>query len=348
MRDKEQTSFLSSEEELELLSMHRSMKDKRKAYRINAIILLNRGYTKTEVERILLIDRKSLLKYEKDYRKGGIDKLIRDEYLFYSGKLSEHDKKVLKKDLGATVFQTAKAVRDHVYKKFGKRYTNDGMVKLLHSLGFSYKKTKMVPAKADRTQQENFISDYRKLRENMGENEGLYFLDAMHPVYNNIPGYGWIETGKEKEVKTASGRQRLSINGLYSPITNEVVIREEDMVNDESNIALFKKLEKRHPELETIFIIHDNARYNHSRRLREYLTTSRIKMIPLTSYSPNLNLIERLWGLMKRCVLYNRYYQSYDDFCEAIMHFFHKWLPRNKHVLATLMTENFHVYDQCT
>jgi transposase len=240
---------------------------------------------------------------------------------------------------------TAKAVSDHVYKKFRKRYTNDGMVKLLHSLGFSHKKTKMIPAKADRHAQEKFIIDYWKLRKNIGKNKGFYFLDASHPVYNNIPGYGWIETGKEREVKTASGRQRVSINGLYSPITNEVMVREEVTVTDESNIALFKKLEKRHPELETIFIVHDNARYNHSKRLREYLKSSRIKMIPLPSYSPNLNLIERLWGLMKRSVLYNKYYESYDDFRDAIMYFFNKWLPRNKHVLESLMAENFHVFE---
>jgi hypothetical protein len=97
MDEQRNTPFLNPEEEQELLALHRSMKDKRKAYRINAIILLNRGYTKTEVERILLIDRKSLLKHEKNYRKGGIEKLLRDDYIFYTGKLSEHEKLIRKR-----------------------------------------------------------------------------------------------------------------------------------------------------------------------------------------------------------------------------------------------------------
>ncbi len=346
MEDKKQIPFLSSEEEQELRMLHRTMKDKRKAYRINAIILLNRGYTKSEVERLLLIDRKSIIKYEKDYRKGGIKKLLRDDYVLYSGKLSEKEKEALKNELCSTVFTTAKAVCDYVKKKYGKQYTNDGMVKLLHALGFSYKKTKVVPAKADREKQEQFIAEYRGLRAHIGENEYLYFLDATHPVYNNIPGYGWIETGKEKEIKTASGRERLSINGVYSPITGEVIVLEETTVNDTSNIELFKRIEKRHPDATTIYIIHDNARYNHSKRLREYLKMSHIKMIPLPSYSPNLNLIERLWRLMKRCVLYNRYYESYDDFCMAIINFFKKLLSKHKDILSSLRAENFHVY--CT
>ena len=136
MEDKKQIPFLSSEEEQELRMLHRTMKDKRKAYRINAIILLNRGYTKSEVERLLLIDRKSIIKYEKDYRKGGIEKLLRDDYVLYSGKLSEHEKEALKNELCSTVFTTAKAVCDYVKKKYGKQYTNDGMVKLLHALEF--------------------------------------------------------------------------------------------------------------------------------------------------------------------------------------------------------------------
>ena len=347
MDEEKNIPFLSAEEEQILLEAHRALKDKRKAYRINAIILLNKGYTKKEIERILLIDRKSIIKYEKDYRKGGVDRLLRDEYVSYCGKLSESEKEILKQDLRENLFVTAKAVSEHVRKKFKKHYSNDGIVKLLHSLGFSYKKTKVVPAKADREKQEQFVEEYQELRGKIKENEGIYFLDATHPVYNNIPGYGWIETGKEHEVKTNSGRQRLSINGLYSPITNEVVVREELTVTDESNIALFKYIEKLHPELETIYIIHDNARYNHSKRLREFLETSRIIMIPLPTYSPNLNLIERLWGLMKRQVLYNRYYESYDDFRNAISYFFKKWLKKNKPALASLMTENFHIYEMC-
>jgi transposase len=104
----------------------------------------------------------------------------------------------------------------------------------------------------------------------------------------------------------------------------------------EQFIAEYRGLRAHIGENEYLYSIHDNARYNHSKRLCEYLKMSHIKMIPLSSYSPNLNLIERLWGLMKRCVLYNHYYERYDDFCMAIMNIFTKWLPKHKDMFTIL------------
>lgn len=337
--------FLTAEEEEILREAHRALKDKKNAYRINVILLLNKGYSKSAIEKILLLDRSSIVKYKKDYDKGGIDKLMNNDYVAYSGKLNEDEKETFKKDLRENLFSTAKEICEHVKKKFKIEFSNDGMIKLLHSMGFSYKKTKAVPSKANRKEQEIFLKKYRKLRNKIKENEGLYFLDAVHPVYNNLPGYGWIETGKEYEVKTNTGRQRISINGLYSPLTKEVLVREDDTINDISNISLFETLENQHPELDTIYIIHDNAKYNHSKRLKEFLKKSRIKMIALPTYSPNLNLIERLWKLMKIKVVYNTYYNTFDDYRKAVQDFFNNWVKKNPNALASLMTENFHLYE---
>ena len=336
---------LTAEEESELLAIHRTLKEKRKAYRINVIILLNRGYSKSEVERILLIDRKSILRHVKDYEKGGIEKLLRDDYIPYMGKLTEKEKVKLKKDLREHTFLTAKAVRDHVWKKFDKSYSIDGINKLLHTLGFTYKKAKAVPAKADRFKQEEFISAYGKIRKNIKENEKIFFLDATHPMHNSIPSYGWFEKGSEREIKSNSGRKRVNINGVYSPQDNEIIVREEERVNGEANINLFKEIEERHPYLENIYIIHDNARYNYSKELKEYLKTSKIKMIALPPYSPNLNLIERLWKFMKKKVMYNTYYEQFEDFRKAILKFFEKDIGNYDDVLSTLMRENFHLFE---
>ena len=55
--------------------------------------------------------------------------------------------------------------------------------------------------------------------------------------------------------------------------------------------------------MEKIYIFRDNAKYYSNKEVQEYLKTSKIKEIPLPTYSPNLNPIERLWLFMKKEVL---------------------------------------------
>jgi transposase len=66
----------------------------------------------------------------------------------------------------------------------------------------------------------------------------------------------------------------------------------------------------------------DNAKYHFSKKVEAYLENSRIRLVPLPSYSPNLNLIERLWKFFKKKVLYNRYYKDLKEFRKACIHFF--------------------------
>jgi len=145
---------LSPEERDILKKYHLSISDKKIADRIKAIILIDRGYTKKEIERILLIDRKTIRRYVKKYKKAGIDGLLKNNYSGYSGKLTEEQKEQLKNDLRENLFSTAKEVCIHVKKKFNISYKVESMVKLLNRLGFRYKKTKHVPGKADAKKQE--------------------------------------------------------------------------------------------------------------------------------------------------------------------------------------------------
>ncbi|MCP4264720.1 MAG: IS630 family transposase, partial [Candidatus Brocadiaceae bacterium] len=84
------------------------------------------------------------------------------------------------------------------------------------------------------------------------------------------------------------------------------------------------------------------ARYYRSKKVREYLKNSKIKLIFLPPYSPNLNLIERLWKYFHKIVLYNQYYETFDEFKKACKSFFRR-IKRHKGELSSLMTENFQI-----
>ena len=119
-------------------------------------------------------------------------------------------------------------------------------------------------------------------------------------------------------------------------------IRFDDTIDAISTIALFEQIERANPLAKRITIICDNARYYRSKAVSEYLENSRIDLLFLPPYSPNLNLIERFWKFFKRQVLYNHYYEAFNDYKNACKRFFREldsYVPR----LRSLLTENFEI-----
>ncbi len=200
-----------------------------------------------------------------------------------------------------------------------------------------------MPGKLDPEKQAEFLNEYAQLRKNKGENDPIYFCDACHPQHNSQPAYGWIRKGYDKEIKSNGGRKRVNINGAVNIETLDIATDFVKSVNGESSLRLFRKLEAKHPDAKEIHVIGDNASYYKSAWLKEKLKGSRIVFHYLPGYSPNLNLIERLWKIFKRNVTYNKYYEKFDDFLAACKGFF-RCGKRCRKSLRTLLSENFHLY----
>jgi len=159
-----------------------------------------------------------------------------------------------------------------------------------------------------------------------------------------MPSYGWLPKGEETKLKSNTGRKRVNLSGALDADTHEIVVQEDERLNAESTIALFKKIERMNPTATTIHLILDNAGYYKGEKVREYLRTSKIDLVYLPPYAPNLNIIERLWKFFKKMVLYNRYYQTYHEFREACLKFFHKRnLKKYRRELDSILTENFEI-----
>ena len=333
---------LSREKIAELESVHRSLRDKRQADRVKAVIALARGWSPAQVAEILLFDEKTSRHYFERYQQDGADALLEDHYQGATPKLNDHQMQELDRYLQDHLFTDANAVIAYIDKTYHVHYSVGGVTDLLHRLGFSYKKPAHVPGKQDPAQQEVFIDEYERLKATKGDNDPIYFADATHPQHNSIPAYGWIKKGKEKALKANCGRQRLNINGAIDSETLEPVTGFYETINAQAALDLFRKIEAKHPDADAIYIIVDNARYYRSRWLKQKLKGTKIKLIFLPPYSPNLNLIERYWKFFKKKVLNNRYYETFDEFRQACKSFFRKrkkYLPE----LRTLLTENFHI-----
>ena len=333
---------LSKEKIAELEKLHRVLRDKRQADRVKAVIALSKGWSAVQVAEILLFDETTSRHYFERYQQGGADALLDDNYSGAEPKLNERQINELEGYLEDHLFTEAKSVIAHIARHYRVHYSISGVTDLLHRLGFSYKKPTHVPGKQDPAKQQAFVEEYEQIKADKGKNDPVYFADATHPQHNSIPSYGWIKKGREKELKANCGRQRLNINGAINIETMEPVTGFYDTINAQASIDLFAKIETKHPDAEAIYIIVDNARYYRSCLLKEHVEGTKIKLIFLPPYSPNLNLIERYWKFFKKKVLNNRYYETFAEFKLACESFFRK---RKKYwpELQTLLTENFHI-----
>lgn len=333
---------LSKEQIAVLEKLHRTLRDKRQADRVKAVIALSRGWTAAQVAEILLFDEKTSRHYFERYQQGGAHALMDDNYSGAEPKLDEHQMSELDAYLEEHILPDAKSVIAHIYKQYGVRYSVSGVTCLLHRLGFSYKKPAHVPGKQDPVKQQAFLEEYNNIKANKGENDPIYFADATHPQHNSIPSYGWIKKGRQKELKANCGRQRLNINGAINIETMEPTVRFYQTINADAAADLFARIEAKHPKANVIYVIVDNARYYRSRLLKKALKGMKIKLIFLPPYSPNLNLIERYWRFFKKKILNNHYYETFDEFRRVCESFFRK---RKKYLLElqTLLTENFQI-----
>ena len=118
--------------------------------------------------------------------------------------------------------------------KFGVTYSVSWMNDLLHSLGYTYKKPKLVPGKSDKERQEEFLVYYEKFMLQKPENEAVYFMDGVHPEHNTLASYGWLRKGENRELKSNTGRQRINLHGAINIETLELELIESDKINSES------------------------------------------------------------------------------------------------------------------
>jgi len=335
---------IANQELFDLQVLHRELRKKREADRVKSIILLGRGWTAFQVAEVLLIDRTTVRHYFQDYKKGGVSRLLETNYSRHRGNLSRQQEYVLDVYLQSHLHITAKSIAHYIEERWGIRYSESGMTDLLHRLGYVYKKPKLVPGKADAQAQLEFLADYEKLKEIKDKADKILFMDAVHPQHNPVMGSDWIKQGKDFQVCSNTGRKRLNINGAVSLETLKMVMRYDDSINAQSTIELFKQIEIEYPKAPKITVICDNARYYRSVLVREYLEDSRIELMFLPAYAPNLNLIERYWKYFKKTILYNQYYESFTEFKRACENFFEN---TDEHVpsLRSLLAENFQIID---
>jgi len=311
--------FLSDQERTQLKAQHKRERDKRICDRIKAVLLADEGWSPQQIAKVLLITDQAVREHVQEYK--AFNKL-KPESGGSEEKLSEAQSRQLTAHLEAHTYLYVKDIVAYVEIPFKITYTVPGIRHWLRRHKFSYKKPALVPGKADKERQRQWLSEYEKLRQGLPEDETIGFIDGVHPTHNVQPAFGWIRTGVRKEMPTNTGRGRINLSGMIDVIQHNVLVREDITLNADATIQFFRKIEEAYPRKRKVHIFCDNAPYYRNKAVREYLETSRVELHFLPPYSPNLNPIERLWKWMKERVIYNTYYEHFEDFKAAVMGFF--------------------------
>lgn len=155
------------------------------------------------------------------------------------------------------------------------------------------------------------------------------------------PFLGFLWSFGRLFIKTPAGRQRFNVLGALNALTREVItVTNDTYINAESVCTLLLKLAAL-PLGVPITLILDNAKYQRCQRVQDLATALAIELLYLPPYSPNLNLIERLWKLVKKKCLYSKYYENFTLFKAAITECLDSVGTAYKSELETLLTLNF-------
>ena len=329
----------------ELEKQYKQERDRRIAERIHCIILAAQGYAWKELKRILLVGVRTLKKWMGVYLAQGIEGLRQWGYQGQESNLNDEQWAEIEAELESKPYCYAKEVVRFVKERFGFEYSERGMQALLRRKGYRHIKVRLVPGQVDEDKQQEqreFIEAYFKLKADLGTKDRIYHVDATHPTHNVRISYVWTKKGHRRRIRSNSGRKRYNILGAYCPLDQEYIdIRGTDNVNAQTLQHLIDEIRTRHPDAQRIILILDNARYNHAKIVREHIEDTNLELKFLPSYSPNLNLIERLWRFLKDKVM-TTYHESFAVFVDEIDKVLDN-LDEYADELASLMTEKFEI-----
>ncbi len=313
--------------------------------KMEALWLKSQKLPHYQISKLVGISPNTLRSYLKDYQEGGIEKLKEINFYRPQSELENHRetlKTYLIKQPPATINEAIATIE----LLTGIKRSPTQVRKFLKSMGMRCLKVGQIPSKADPEQQEEYQK--KKLKPRLQEAKSLkravFFVDAAHFVMGAFLGMIWCF--QRVFIKAPSGRKRFNVLGALNAITHEVITVTNDTYITGTQVGeLLRKLANLGLTV-PITLVLDNARYQKCKVVKNLAEELGIELLYLPPYSPNLNLIERLWKFVKKKCLYAKYYQDFSQFSAAISGCLDQAHLKHKKELDSLLTLRFQTFDK--
>ena len=171
----------------------------------------------------------------------------------------------------------------------------------------------------------------------------VYFVDAAHFVRGAFLCCLWCVV--RMFIRGASGRQRYNVLGAWHAVTRKLIrIGNTTRISSDTMVELLVKIAV--GATRPITLVLDNARYQHCQKVKAEAERLGVQLLFLPSYSPNLNLIERLWKFTKSKALRGKHYNDFTLFQQAIDRCLDKTDTEYADNMKSLMTLKFQTFDE--
>jgi transposase len=313
--------------------------------RMEALLLKSQGLPHYKIENLAGISNSTLRRYLCMYIDGGIEELKKINYVGPKSELLEHEETIeghFRKYPPKSIKEAIAVIEELT----GIKRKPTQVRKFLKSIGMELRKVGMIPSKADPEEQELFKKEKLEPRLDQAK-EGkrvVFFVDAAHFVLAPFLGMLWCFT--RVFIKAPAGRQRFNVLGAINAITHELItVTNDKYINALSFCDLLRCIDQLNLTV-PITLVLDNARYQKCQIVWELAQSLNIELLYLPSYSPNLNLIERLWKFVKKECLYSIYYSNFTEFKNAITDVLDQTHTTYKKELDSLLTLKFQTFQK--
>jgi transposase len=340
-----------SEADLEQIAHERyHHPDPRVQRKMEVLWLLHCGEVHERVATLAGVSRSSVHRYLSDYLEGGLDRIRRCPYPGSVSQL-EAQQDSLEEYFEQHPPHTVKVAQQVIEQRTGIRRGLTQVRRFLQRLGLKPRKACAIPVPPKSTPEEHarkqaeFLEDELepRLAEARAGLRQVLFVDASHFVFATFLGYLWCKA--RWCVRAASGRKRFNVLGALDAVShNLVAVSNHSYINAESVCALLRAVVDAGTGL-PITLVLDNARYQKCALVTELAKQLGVEMLYLPSYSPNLNLIERLWKFVKKECLNSVHYGNYEAFSAAITQCLRDLATKHKLAMDSLLTHEFQTFE---
>ena len=312
--------------------------------------LLHNGVKRQDAAKIVGVSRATVQRYVAAFREDGLEGLRQWNVNRPVSEMAAY-RDLIRESFEKQPVRTVAEACERIFQLTGLRRGPSQVRKFVKDMGLKFLRVRPIPVPPPKTLAEHIETQTTfhdaELKPRLDAAEAgdghVFFVDAAHFVFGTFLCCLWSFT--RIFVRAASGRQRFNVLGAWNAVTRELIaVTNTTVVNTETMCELLRKLAAV-GLTGPITLVLDNARYQRNAVVQALAKQLGITLLYLPSYSPNLNLIERLWKFIKRRALYGRYHPTFAHFQAAIQEVLDGLSTTHAEKLKSLMTLKFQRFE---